>query len=75
MGKHAKGGFGSKRGLCVEVRGSFDSALKLFSRKVKREGLMHDLRKKEYYEQPSAKRRREKIEARVRWLKAQPSTK
>ena len=69
MGKHMKGSFEGKRGLSVDVRGSFDSALKIFSRKIKREGLMHDLRRKEYYEKPSVVRRKKHAEAIARWRK------
>ena len=64
MGKHFKSGFEGKRGLTVEVRGNnFDAALRLFSRKVKREGLMREIRAREFYEQPSTVRRRKHAEA------------
>jgi small subunit ribosomal protein S21 len=64
MSKHMKTGFEGKRGLAVDVRGNnFDAALRLFSRKVKREGLMRELRAREFYEQPSTVRRRKKAEA------------
>ena len=33
------------------------------------EGMIKDMRKNEYYEKPSIKRKREKAQARKRWLK------
>lgn len=70
MSKHIKGGFEGKKGLAVDVRGgNVDSAMRIFSRKVKREGLMHDLRRKEYYEKPSVVRRKKAAEAKARWRK------
>jgi small subunit ribosomal protein S21 len=64
MSKHMKTGFEGKKGLAVDVRGNnFDAALRLFSRKVKREGLMRELRAREFYEQPSVVRRRKHAEA------------
>jgi small subunit ribosomal protein S21 len=72
MAKHMKTGFEGKRGLAVDVRGNnFDAALRLFSRKVKREGLMRELRAREYYEQPSVVRRRKHAEALSRARKTQ----
>ncbi len=70
MSKHYRNSFENKKGLCVDVRnGNFDMALRLFTRKIKREGLMNDLRAKEFYEKPSEKRRRKKAEAVSRWRK------
>ncbi len=69
MSKHMKTGFEGKKGLAVDVRGgNFDAALRLFSRKVKRDGRMRELRAKECYEKPSTVRRRKQAEsvARVR---------
>lgn len=70
MSKHMKTGFEGKKGLAVDVRGSFDSALRLFSRKVKREGLMRELRARDFYEKPSTVRRRKHAEAISRTRKA-----
>lgn len=64
MAKHFKTGFEGKKGMSVDVRGNnFDSALRLFSRKIKREGLMRELRAREFYEKPSVVRRRKAAEA------------
>ena len=49
------------RGLYVEVRNNnIEGALKKFKRMVKDSGMMVELRDRQYYENPSEKRRREK---------------
>lgn len=59
------------QGLKVEVRnGDFNKALRRFKKVVQEDGLLQELRKREYYEKPSAKRKREKAAARARHLKA-----
>ena len=60
-----------KRGVGVTVRDNenINQALKRFKRKVSDSGKLEDLRKKEFYEKPTAKRKREKGAARARWLK------
>lgn len=58
-------------GLKVEVRnGDFNKAMRRFKKMVQDDGLLQELRKREYYEKPSAKRKREKAAARARHLKA-----
>ena len=47
---------------------SIDSALRRFKRKCSRDGIIGDLRKKEFYEKPSVKRKK-KSEARKRSIK------
>ena len=39
------------------------------------EGMIKDMRKNEFYEKPSAVKRREKAQARKRWLKEQDKNK
>lgn len=54
----------AKRGLSVEVRNNnVDKAIRLLNKKVKQEGILRELREKQYYEKPSTARRRKKIEA------------
>ena len=49
------------QGLSVKVwNNNVEGALKVFKRKVKDSNLMLDLKKKAYYEKPSAKRRQKK---------------
>ena len=42
---------------------SFEKALRIFRKKVDNAGVKDDVRKKEFYEKPNAKRRRKKQEA------------
>ena len=49
------------KGLCVEVRqGDVNKALKIFKKKVQDDGLLQELRQREFYEKPSEKRARRK---------------
>lgn len=67
---HPTGNFEGKRGLSVEVRNNnVESAIRLLGRKVKQEGLIREVRKRQYYEQPSTAKRRRRAEAQVRWRK------
>ena len=46
---------------------SLDSALKRFKRKCQKGNILGDMRKKEYYEKPSVKRKKKKEAARKRF--------
>lgn len=48
---------------------SLDSALKRFKRKCQKDNILGDMRKKEYYEKPSVKRKKKSENARKRNLK------
>ena len=48
---------------------TFDQMLRRFKKKVERSGLLKELRKREYYEKPTAKRRRKQKEGEARWKK------
>ena len=52
--------------LEVIVNGSFDNAFHAFNRKLKKSGILEEYRKKEYYEKPSAKKRRLYLKAKRR---------
>lgn len=41
----------------------FEFVLKLFKRKVEKEGIINEYRTRQYYEKPSVKKRREKQDA------------
>lgn len=57
-------------GIVVRVRkNDIDGALKVLKRKIIQEGLIKDIRKKEFYETGSQRKKRKKIEARIRWLR------
>ena len=45
---------------------SVDSALRRFKRKCSRDGIIGDLRRKEHYEKPSARRKKKREAARKR---------
>ncbi len=45
---------------------NLESALRRFKRKCSRDGIIGDLRKKEYYEKPSVKKRKKSEAARKR---------
>jgi small subunit ribosomal protein S21 len=49
----------------VEVRRdeSIDKALKKFKSRIKREGLIEEMKKREFYEKPSQKRRKQLAQA------------
>ena len=58
--------------IYVEVRkGNVEQAMRVLKRKVQKEGIIKELRERQYYEKPSAKKRRKKKEniANVKKLK------
>jgi small subunit ribosomal protein S21 len=42
---------------------SFESALRRFKRKVEKSGVLTELKKRQYFEKPSVKRKRKKMQA------------
>jgi small subunit ribosomal protein S21 len=59
------------KGLRVEVRnGDINGALRRFKKKVQEDGILQELRNKEYYEKPSIVNARKRKQARARHLKA-----
>jgi len=58
------------KGLKVEVRnGDFNYALRKFKKKVADDGILQELRQREFYEKPSIKKAKAKKAGRARWLK------
>ena len=58
--------------IIIEVRkGNVEQAMRVLKRKVQKEGIVKELRERQYYEKPSAKKRRKKKEniANVKKLK------
>ena len=47
---------------------SIDSVLRKFKRKIKNEGILQELRKREFFEKPSEKRKRKEKAAKRRTL-------
>lgn len=65
-----------KRGLRVEVRNNdVNFALRKFKKKVQEDGILQELRQREFYEKPSMKRKKAKAAARARWLKKEAKRK
>lgn len=57
-------------GSRVEVRNNdFGKAFRKFKKKIQEDGILQEVRNKEYYEKPSLVRKRAKAAARSRWLK------
>lgn len=68
---HEKSEAGSG-GLTVVVRNNdVEKALRILKKKINTEGILKELRKKEYYEKPSERRRRQKAESVNRWRKTE----
>ena len=60
------------KGLTVEVRnGDFNGAMRKFKKKVQEAGIIQEVRERQFYEKPSAKRKKAKAAGRARWLKKQ----
>ena len=57
-------------GSRVDVRNNdIGRALRKFKKKVQDNGILQEVKNREYYEKPSVKRKRAKAAARARWLK------
>ena len=69
--RHNSGGPVQIQGLSVEVKnGDFNKALRKFKKAVQEDGILQELREREYYEKPTTIRKRKKAAARARHLKA-----
>ena len=55
--------------VIVKEGESLDSALRRFKRKCSRDGIIGDLRRKEFYERPSVRRKKKAEAARKRSIK------
>lgn len=70
MPKHDKKQEQVVRGLKVEVRNNdVGFALRKFKKKIQEDGIMQELRSREFFEKPSLKRKKAKAAGRSRWLK------
>ncbi|MEW6220017.1 MAG: 30S ribosomal protein S21 [Thermodesulfobacteriota bacterium] len=47
----------------VEVRGDIEQAIRLLKKKLQLDGIKKELKRREYYEKPSVKKRRKQAEA------------
>jgi len=53
----------------VRESDSFENALKKFKKQCEKEGILSDIKKREHYEKPSAKRKKKALAARKKALK------
>lgn len=56
-------------GITVKDNESFESALRRFKKQCEKSGILSDIRKREYYEKPSVKRKKKALAARKRLMK------
>lgn len=56
-------------GVKVRENESFDNALKRFKKQCEKAGILSEVRKREYYEKPSVKKKRKALAARKRMVK------
>lgn len=47
----------------VEVRGDIEQAIRLLKKKLQLDGMKRELKRREFYEKPSAKKRRKQAES------------
>jgi len=56
-------------GVKVRENESFDNALRRFKKQCEKAGILSEVRKREYYEKPSVRKKRKALAARKRMLK------
>ncbi|MDY7030825.1 MAG: 30S ribosomal protein S21 [Thermodesulfobacteriota bacterium] len=49
--------------MTVEVRGDIEKAIKVLKKKMQTEGIQKELKHRRYYEKPSVRRKRKRLEA------------
>lgn len=58
-------------GVKVHDGDSIDKALKQFKKQCEKSGILTEIKKREYYEKPSVKRKRKMLAARKKRIRAQ----
>ena len=58
-------------GVKVHEGDSIDKALKQFKKQCEKSGILTEIKKREYYEKPSIKRKRKMLAARKKRIRAQ----
>jgi small subunit ribosomal protein S21 len=67
----AKGGeYSNVSEVKVREGETFESALRRFNKKIKQNGILSEVRRREHYEKPSVRRKRKLVAAKKRRLKA-----
>jgi len=54
----------------VKENGSFENAVRKFKKQCEREGILSEVRSREYYDKPSVKRKKKSIAARKKIIKS-----
>jgi len=52
--------------ITIEVRGDIEKAIRLLKKKIQLEGIQNELRRRRFYEKPSVKKKRKRLEAQRR---------
>ena len=60
-------------GIKVRENEPFENALRRFKKQCEKAGVLSEIRKREYYEKPSVKRKRKLLAAKKKALKAKQS--
>ena len=69
--RFSKGGeFPTVSEVKVREGETFESALRRFNKKIKQNGIISEVRRREHYEKPSVRRKRKLVAARKRRIKA-----
>jgi len=56
--------------ISIEVRGDIEKAIKLLKKRMQVEGIQRELKHRRFYEKPSVKKKRKRLEAARRRRKA-----
>ncbi len=56
--------------ISIEVRGDIEKAIKLLKKRMQLEGIQRELKHRRFYEKPSVKKKRKRLEAARRRRKA-----
>jgi small subunit ribosomal protein S21 len=62
---------GGRRTMEIRVEGSLDQAMRVLKRKLAKEGVFKEMKKRAFYEKPSVRRKRKRSEAQRRRRKEQ----
>jgi small subunit ribosomal protein S21 len=68
--RRPKGGDPTVSEVKVREGETFESALRRFNKKIKQNGILSEVRRREHYEKPSVRRKRKLVAARKRRAKA-----
>ena len=70
QGRREGGEFSTVSEVKVREGETFESALRRFNKKIKQNGILSEVRRREHYEKPSVRRKRKLVAAKKRRSKA-----